>query len=346
MPERALVLVVGAGRSGTSSFAGAMNHLGFYVPPPVVNSSKANPRGHFEPRWAVKFHNRILEQAGYGLVDGDPLAADHILKTARSGGYQTELRDWLAEVPESESQVIVKDPRSVWIAPIWDEVATELGMRVVYVTMLRDPAGVVGSHSEHYHNAGGANKQMRKQTAVLAGWINLNLVAEEVSRGKARKGIVYDDLLRDWRATLAPLSTTLGLSLDLSADGAAAAEVDQFLDPSLHRVHTTWEGSRIPEALRDLADALWADLRAGVHGEVDEATYIERIHEHRSTFTKLYTASEMIVRDRTRRAVRSARQDGYNAALERIRSDVHGRSARSRLIRVLRAVGRRARPSR
>lgn len=319
MTDRTLLLVVGAGRSGTSSFAGAMNHLGFHVPPPVVGAAASNPRGHFEPLWAVKFHNRILEGVGYGPVDGDPLAGRRILEAALTDDYRRELGDWLSQVPESETRIIVKDPRSVWVAPLWDEVASALGFRVVYVTMLREPAGVVGSHSTHYAHSAAANQQLRSDTATLAGWINLNLVAEEVSRGKERKSVLYNDLLADWRATLRPLDDALDLSLDVNADNAGTSAVDEFLDPDLHRVRKTWEGSRIPVALRTVADALWDDLVAHAHGEMDEASYIQRIQGHRSDFTILYTAAEMIARDRTRRTVANARREGYREALDAVR---------------------------
>ena len=48
--DRTMVIVTGAGRSGTSSMAGALKQLGVLVPQPEVQANKANPRGHFEPR--------------------------------------------------------------------------------------------------------------------------------------------------------------------------------------------------------------------------------------------------------------------------------------------------------
>ena len=50
------VLVVGAGRSGTSTIAGVLRRLGLHVPQPEVMSDDTNPKGFGEPQWAVTFH--------------------------------------------------------------------------------------------------------------------------------------------------------------------------------------------------------------------------------------------------------------------------------------------------
>lgn len=313
--RRTLMLVVGAGRSGTSSFSGMMNLLGFHVPPPVVGADETNPLGHFEPQWAVDFHKRILAEAGYRTVDGDPLAGRHCLEVARSGGYRSELRVWLESVPEFEQWLLVKDPRTVWIAPLWAEVAEGLGMRVAFVTLLRPASEVIGSHARHYARWENPGQKQRGQTAVLAGWINVNLRAEEVSRGAQRHSILYQDLLADWRAALEPLNSSCGLSLDLSDDGNAARAVDDFVDPDLRRLRDTWEGSLVPAELREIADDLWADLVTQARGELDEATYVERMSTHRASFTKLFDSAAMISRDRRLRAVAIAQRTSYQEAL-------------------------------
>ncbi|USQ79804.1 hypothetical protein NF556_19805 [Ornithinimicrobium faecis] len=313
MTDRVLVLVVGAGRSGTSSLAGVLSHLGFHVPPPVVSADPSNPRGHFEPQWVVDFHQRILAASGYVFADGDPLASSRVLQTARRGDYQAELHDWLDAVSASETRLVVKDPRTVWVASLWAEVAAEMGLRVCYVTMLRHPAEVVSSHSRHYTPGREGSERLRAETALLAGWINLNLVAEEATRMGQRHSIMYADLLSDWRRELAPLQECCDLQLDLN--GADAARVDEFVDPELRRVRRTWDGNRIPLALRNIASALWIDLEMYARGKVEQSEYIASVDRHRVNFRNLYTASDMIVRDRTRRAAQAERRVGYKEAL-------------------------------
>ena len=57
------MLVTGAGRSGTSTAAGALHMLGFHLPRPVLHANESNPKGFFESRWPVRFHRRLMERA-------------------------------------------------------------------------------------------------------------------------------------------------------------------------------------------------------------------------------------------------------------------------------------------
>ena len=47
-PKRRVVFVVGSGRSGTSTMAGALQALGMHVPQPEVRADETNPKGFAE----------------------------------------------------------------------------------------------------------------------------------------------------------------------------------------------------------------------------------------------------------------------------------------------------------
>src|SRR5690242_12281884 len=74
--SRRLVVVSGAGRSGTSTVAGALKMLGLHVPQPEIRPNEANPRGYFEPKWVVEFHKRALAETGVKTNDARPDAWD------------------------------------------------------------------------------------------------------------------------------------------------------------------------------------------------------------------------------------------------------------------------------
>ena len=59
-----LVLITGTGRSGTSTIAGTLHHLGLHVPGPHLGANESNPKGFFESSWAVAFHKRIPARQG------------------------------------------------------------------------------------------------------------------------------------------------------------------------------------------------------------------------------------------------------------------------------------------
>jgi hypothetical protein len=71
---RALVLVVGVGRSGTSLLAGILGQLGFHIPRPEVKANSTNPRGFGEPRWVVDFHAALLRSQRITVNDSRPAA--------------------------------------------------------------------------------------------------------------------------------------------------------------------------------------------------------------------------------------------------------------------------------
>src|SRR3954471_7838956 len=138
-----VVLVTGSMRSGTSSLAGSLKHLGWHVPQPEVPASARNAKGHFEPRWVIEFHKRLLRQALVRPSDGSPRAADRLAATVRGGAAEAELRAWLADQPEP--QVVVKDPHAAWLLPLWRTAAEDAGRDLRILTTLRHPAEVVGS---------------------------------------------------------------------------------------------------------------------------------------------------------------------------------------------------------
>jgi hypothetical protein len=93
--ERRLVLVMGPGRSGTSTMAGALAHSGFVVPDPI-EAEESNPAGFFEPRWANQLHLDLLERADVRPLDSDPDAAEVVASVSSGAEVRDRLRSWLA----------------------------------------------------------------------------------------------------------------------------------------------------------------------------------------------------------------------------------------------------------
>ncbi len=59
---RTLLLVTGTGRSGTSTMSGTLHHLGLHVPGPYLGANESNPKGFYESRWSVRFHNDLCRR--------------------------------------------------------------------------------------------------------------------------------------------------------------------------------------------------------------------------------------------------------------------------------------------
>lgn len=256
---RRLVLVTGAGRSGTSTIAGALHFLGLHVPLPVIKPNESNPMGFFESTWPVKFHRRLLERAFVEQTDGRPLAQE-LAAAVVDDVVRDELRTWLADVALVEPQVVVKDPRSIWVPWLWKETAGELGYDVGYLTMLRHPAEVLGSRSTYYRENRPGITDFQFTVMNLCGWINGNLVVERQTRSDRRVVLGYHDLVEDWRSCLARTRDTLGLTFDDDLQPGHHHEVDDFIDPGLRRHEPSWEDWDVPRDLVEVAQEVFDQM--------------------------------------------------------------------------------------
>src|SRR3954468_2840508 len=125
MTSHKVVLVTGSMRSGTSSLAGSLKHLGWHVPQPEVPASERNAKGHFEPRWVIEFHKRLMRGALVRPSDGSPRALERVERYAAGGGFEAELAEWLGQ--QGEQRVVVKDPHAAWLLPTWRRAAARAG---------------------------------------------------------------------------------------------------------------------------------------------------------------------------------------------------------------------------
>ena len=282
--DRRIVIVVGPGRSGTSTVAGALAKSGLEVPGRAIGGNPTNPSGFFEPRWVVDFHRELLERGRVATMDASPEAVDRAAEVAEKPAVRANLKDWLAGRLEEQTRLVVKDPRTVWFKDLWVTTGRELGVDPGFVTMLRHPAEVSASR-EKYYSKGERGKTRADDIRRIAGWTNVALMAEQVTKGSPRSFVRYTDLVGDWRAVL----TTLARDLDLTFDPRVESvphPVDDFIDPSLHRVHVEWDDIEVPAALRDVAEETWQAL-TGLAGGQEREGAEERIDRVRASYQQL-----------------------------------------------------------
>lgn len=303
---RQLILVTGAGRSGTSTVAGTLHHLGFHVPEPVMKGNKSNPRGFFESWWPVRFHQRIMTNAVIEQTDGRPAAAE-LMRGAVDDDVRAELVAWLSGVAEVSDRVVVKDPRAFWVSWLWVDAAAEVGLDISFLTMLRHPTEVLGSRQTYY--AGYRPHMDRWAFAVwnLCSWINANLLTEQLTRSQRRTFVLYVDLLEDWRTAMKQVAADLTVTFDDDLDPGHAHEVDDFIDAGLRRHDVNWADWDMPADLVDIAEATWAAVvRLGELGGHDEAVESE-LDAVRERYAMLYGVSAAISQDTATARVAQAR---------------------------------------
>jgi hypothetical protein len=337
-----LVLVMGPGRSGTSTIAGALAHSG-YVVPRAIKGNQTNPAGFFEPRWVVNLHRRLLGAADVGTLDTDPGAMSRLEATLADQAVQDELYEWLAPQLEIHGRLVIKDPRMIWFRDLWADVAQRVGIEPRSVIMLRHPSEVSSSRSSYY-NAG--------EIPAVAGWINVALLTEQLTSGSPRALVHYPSLTADWRSELVRLRERLDLPLDPPPE-VRPHPVDDFIDPDLRRMKTGWDASAVPAYLQSLGDRTFKALGDLAEGGESEAVSA-RIAELREEYARAHADAMAFVKPTIGRIRQDALARGRRAGHTAARKQQDQRNAEGRPVarsaglprRALRSVASRVRERR
>jgi hypothetical protein len=330
-----LVLVVGAGRSGTSTVAGCLRRLGFVVPQPEIPANDTNPRGFYEPQWVVDFHQRVLAQLPVRANDARPSAVGLAAEAATRPELLEELRDWLAPLA-AEPLVVVKDPRTLWLHGLWRQAAGAVGMEVAFLTMLRAPVEVARSRDQHYLAAQDEALRRARETTNVASWCQAMLVTEAATRGDRRAFVQYQQLMADWREALSRADDQLGTRA-MAGVGVDHHAIDDFIDPRLNRSRASWTDLSVDRLLSGLADEIWSVVTRLVDDPADPAA-TSAMDELHSRYDALYTFAHDLTLDQasaeleTHRSRRRELRERQAARLERLQGRISSLEARNAVL--------------
>jgi hypothetical protein len=285
--ERTVVLVAGAGRSGTSLMAGILKHAGLHVPEPEVTADESNPKGFGEPRWVVDFHETLLKRVNVHPGDARPTAWYDTGKAGTREANRARLAQWLDEQLQAAPSLVVKDPRTAWFLGLWKAAAGRAGARTGTVTMLRPPTEVVASKNTYY---GGRLGDITR----LAGWTNVMLFTERATRGTPRSFVAYHDLLADWTREVSRVGSELRLDEITHTGLRSMQEIHRFVDPQLHRVKATWDDLVVPPSLREVAQEAWEQLHRLTDPALDTPDLHRTLDEVRRAYGDLYADAEAL----------------------------------------------------
>lgn len=289
-PEaRRLVFVVGSGRSGTSTMAGALRTLGMHVPRPEVPPDETNPKGFAEAQWVVDLHRDLLARCQVQVSDSRPSAWLATGRLATDDEVRDRVHRWLlASFTEEGDELVVKDPRLAWFVGLWRSASLRAGVTPSWITMLRPVTEVVGSKQRYYEAHHG-------ETARTAAWVNMMLHTERATRGSRRAFVHYEDLLTDWTQPMSEIGERFDLAAVRGASANDIRRVHRFIDPSLRRVQLTWDDLRLPATLRAVAEESWQGLAALAEPDGDTPEAHRRLDAVRAAYAELYDESEALV---------------------------------------------------
>ncbi|MGA7149707.1 MAG: hypothetical protein WBX17_14625, partial [Microbacterium sp.] len=294
-----VVIVAGAGRSGTSTAAGSLSMLGLHIPQPEVPADETNPRGFYESQWVVDFHKDLLNRTPVvRTLDARPEAID-LATSVPTDDDAKVVEQWLSVQLAEHPQVVVKDPRVLWFHDLWRRAARAEKAEVAFLTMLRHPVEVAKSRDTHYTpDDRGESFRRQRATANIAGWCNAAFVTEHVTRPDRRVFVRYPDLLADWRAGLAPVVERLGIEVNTDLASTEHHAVDDFIEPTLRRSETTWDSVDVPDTLRAVAEGVWEQLNALVD-DPTSATAGAALETLQSDYARLHDHAVGVALDHT-----------------------------------------------
>lgn len=240
-------VILGMHRSGTSSVAGALAHIGATAPRTLMAPKPENPRGFWESEAIMELNDEILGLCGSSWHDWRRLNPASL-----SGDAGLDIRRRTADMLEAEfgdaETIVLKDPRICRFYGFWKEALVNSGYEPLVISPIRSPAEVAASL---------AARNAASEVQGLRLWLRHVLDAESDSRGQRRHLMTWDDFLADWRGQFRLMSARLGRPFALTV--AQETELESFLASDLRHQHPQ-DDRRSPvwvreahEALRDLA---------------------------------------------------------------------------------------------
>ncbi|HSC47314.1 MAG TPA: glycosyltransferase [Gammaproteobacteria bacterium] len=201
MAGKKILFILGMHRSGTSLLAGTCRLLGADMGDRLMQAQQDNVMGFWEHDDVVRIHDELLESLGYSWDDVRPLPEKwwsyEVIRPHREALLAVLRRDFVtAALP------CVKDPRLCRLLPLWRELLKELGWEPRYLFVTRQPAEIAAS-------LGSRNKFPAAKSLLLT--LRYQLDAEAGSRDGVRAFLDYGAVLEDWRGSLKPAWSRLGL---------------------------------------------------------------------------------------------------------------------------------------
>jgi hypothetical protein len=317
------VLVVGAGRSGTSALTAALEAMGLFVGPPtgLVGPSPQNPEGFFELRAVVQLNEELLNHLG-GAWDCPPELTESWFADPGIGAFLGRAQE-LVIASFGQRQFVLKDPRLALLLPFWRRVLLD---RCCAVMIVRDPAAVAWSLSLSFGWSA---------IASLTLWSAYNRSAVAGLSGLPVHVCSYDELLENPVEVLTSICASLHDWDEIPKDADFDAAVAR-INPGLRR--DTWPRSQTdfvtpPGEFISLAEALME--KRGRHDSFDSGNLPEvgswqrsLLEERRISGGRLRTAQSAIeaLRDEyeARQTASSQAIESLNATCEDLRAQSSG----------------------
>lgn len=271
------VVVLGAGRSGTSAITRAFVESGFFAgrEEERLGPRPSNPLGHYEPLAVLEANEELLEELGCSWWAEVPPAEAQVERRAEAVPRLKGILESLVESAEG-APVAIKEPRINALLPLW---APVIEGSLHPVLAVRDPVEVALS------------QQRRDETStphVLASWEVQTTQVLEWLNGRVVTVAPYALLTAEPQAA-EKIVRDAATHLDPSRAGRVdAARASSAVRPDLRREKS--DELVAEDYLTARQASLWAYLRGLPLGDVD--LEVPEEHRHPSAAARAAVESE------------------------------------------------------
>jgi hypothetical protein len=283
--NRILVVVLGMHRSGTSSAAGTLVHLGAAAPQHLIAPDADNVRGYWESCVIVELNDAILAAAGTDWKDWRKFDLDKI-DALKADALRARAKETLAEEFGDVGFAVLKDPRMCRLMPFWGPVFAEAKWSARALLPIRPPLEV----SQSLHCRDGIGPAYGRLL-----WLRHVLDAEAETRGMARAFLDWPQFLGNRRNALVQASGQLGVAWPYWCE-SALADIDRFLSTDLRRHRTSEADMQTHPAVNDLVRRTYAAMIELVQDPAD-ATVLRKLDDLRAGFEIASTLFDLPMRE-------------------------------------------------
>jgi len=242
------LIVAGMHRSGTSALTRMLSLNGAKLPDQLMPAQHDNPRGFWESKGIADLNDEVLGSLGSSWDDV------FALRLGREASQFVRFEERATRLIQEEfgrpSLIVLKDPRTSLLMPLWLRALDAAGYASHAVLMVRNPVEVAAS----LH----ARDRFPTEKSLLL-WCSYMLAAERDTRCCPRSFVTYDQLLDDWRGVRNRIGAAGGIVWG-AANSQAEAATDAFLSRDLRHHDLNRSGGAahapVPARIGDVGQAL------------------------------------------------------------------------------------------
>ena len=231
--QQRFIVVLGAGRSGTSTITRGLRALGVELGDQLRPGGGKNPFGFFEDEGLLKLNKRLRTTLGLRADSVSLIQPDQWQMPAVQALAQ-EAQETIRRRFGRYSVAGYKFAGTLRMLPFWQRVLQSLDLDVRYVMAVRNPISVARSRAQ-------LNPRRGVQAKSDLEWL-VNVVPYFCAvRERPFVVVDYDLVMADAVTQLERIATTLDLPLTAATTAGIQEYAKQFLHPNLRHYHFTEE---------------------------------------------------------------------------------------------------------